>query len=124
MPTTSGISERKQRLFWHYMNTFAYSLVSGIDVYRVSESSLQFVSEVSGAIIQPEQVKTFIWVYRRDRTLYTVLHLTNGLYVYTKIRIGFTSYPSGVLYTAMDADHFKSVMSKSTRERYLRRRVL
>jgi hypothetical protein len=124
MPKTSGISERRQRLFWHYINTLAYSLTSAIDVYRVSDTSLQFVSEVSGALIEPEQVKSFVWVHRRDRTLYTVLQLTNGLYVYTKLRIGFTSFPSGVLYTAMQLDHLERVMSKSTRDRYLRRRVV
>jgi len=124
MQTTSGISERKQRLFWHYMNSLSYSLVSSVDVFRVSESSLQYISEVEGAVIQPHHVKSFLWVYRRDRTLYTVLQLTTGLYVYSKLRIGFTTYPSGVIYTAMDADHFKTVMSRSTRERYLRRRVL
>jgi hypothetical protein len=124
MPKTSGISERRQRLFWHYINTLAYSLVSSIDAYRVSDTSLQFVSEVSGALIQPEQVKSFVWVHRRDRTLYTVLQLTTGLYVYTKLRIGFSTFPSGVLYTAMQLDHLERVMSKPTRERYLRRRVL
>ncbi len=124
MPKTSGISERKQRLFWHYINTLAYSLVSSIDVYRVSDVSLQFVADISGALIQPEQVKSFVWVRRRDRTLYTVLQLTNGLYIYTKLRIGFTSFPTGVLYTALQLDHLERVMSKSTREHYFRRRVL
>jgi hypothetical protein len=120
--TDSVMSPRTTKAFWESVDMLALSIIPSVSVYRLSDSGALFVQMLDDFHLSKNQIDQYIWVSASAQRVRAILKLSEGSYMYFRMRKAFDEHISANVYISPSLDLIERRLSNATFDAYRRKR--